>query len=122
VLISEALAENDIPLISSETLLLKNSKEVNVLLDSMRTLLYPEDKEARVKLCYYLYDHLSIDEDKHDFLSNLMAHDSLKGFLKTLATYDVEIDLNIVSQAGLYQTFELLIKKLKLDTHNSAYL
>lgn len=122
VLISEALAANNIPLISSETLLLKSSKEVNALLDSMRTLLYPEDKEARVKLCYYLYDHLSIDEDKHDFLSKLMKYDSLKEFLKILATYGVEIDLDLVTQTGLYQTFELLIKKLGLDAHNSAYL
>ncbi|HLS12606.1 MAG TPA: UvrD-helicase domain-containing protein [Flavobacteriaceae bacterium] len=122
VLISEALAENDIPIISSETLLLKSSREVNALLDSMRTLLYPEDKEARVKLCYYLYDHLSIDEDKHDFLSKLMAHDSLEGFLKALATYNLEINLDITTQTGLYQTFELLIKKLGLETHNSAYL
>src|SRR5699024_4690769 len=71
---------------------------------------------------YYLYDHLSIDEDKHDFLSKLMAHDSLEGFLKALAPYDVEINLDITSQTGLYQTFELLIKKLGLETHNSAYL
>lgn len=122
VLISEALAENNIPLISSETLLLKNSKEVNALLDSMRTLLYPEDKEARVKLCYYLYEHLSVTEDKHDFMNKLMANSSLQGFLKTLATYGITIDLEINSQAGLYQTFEWLIKKLKIATHNNAYL
>ncbi len=122
VLISEALAENNIPLISSETLLLKNSKEVNALLDSMRSLLYPEDKEARVKLCYYLYDALSIEEDKHDFLSKLMEEDSLQDFLKVLSTYGIDIDLKEVTQTGLYQTFELLIKKLEIDKHNNAYL
>lgn len=122
VLISEALAENNIPLISSETLLLRNSKQVNALLNSMHALLYPEDKEARVKLCYYLYDALFIEEDKHDFLSKLMEKDSLPGFLKTLATYGIEIDLETVTQAGLYQTFELLIKKLEIDKHNNAYL
>lgn len=122
VSISEALAENNIPLISSETLLLRNSKEVNALLDSMHSLLYPEDKEARVKLCYYLYETLSLEEDKHDFLSKLMEKDSLPGFLKALATYGIEIDLEAVTQAGLYQTFELLIKKLEIDKHNNAYL
>lgn len=122
VLISEALAENNIPLISSETLLLRNSKQVNALLNSMRALLYPEDKETRVKLCYYLYDALFIEEDKHDFLSKLMEKDSLPGFLKTLTTYGIEIDLETVTQAGLYQTFELLIKKLEIDKHNNAYL
>jgi len=122
VLISEALAENNIPMISSETLLLKNSKQVNALLNAMRLLLYPEDKEARVKLCYYLYDALSIEEDKHDFLSKLMEKHSLQGFLKALASNGIEIDLEAVTQAGLYQTFELLIKKLEIDKHNNAYL
>lgn len=122
VLISEALAENNIPMISSETLLLKNSKQVNALLNAMRLLLYPENKEARVKLCYYLYDALSIEEDKHDFLSKLMEKHSLQGFLKALASNGIEIDLEAVTQAGLYQTFELLIKKLEIDKHNNAYL
>ena len=88
----------------------------------MRSLLYPEDKEARVKLCYFLYDALSIEEDKHDFLSKLMEEDSLQDFLKVLSTYGIDIDLKEVTQTGLYQTFELLIKKLEIDKHNNAYL
>lgn len=122
VLISEALAENNIPLISSETLLLKNSQEVNALLDCLRLLLFPADKEARVKLCYYLYDNLSTQEHKHDFLSKLMQHDKLEDFLKKLVTYGIEIDSFAITEAGLYQTFELLIKSLGIYKHNNAYL
>lgn len=122
VLISEALAENNIPLISSETLLIKNSKEVNALLDCLRLLLFPADKEARVKLCYYLYDNLFINEHKHNFLSKLMQHEKLHDFLKTLTTYGIEINYQAITEAGLYQTFEMLIKSLGIDKHNSAYL
>lgn len=122
VLISEALAAHNIPLISSETLLLKNSQEVNALLDCLRLLLFPADKEARVKLCYYLYDNLSIKEHKHLFLDQLIQHKKLQDFLRALTTYGVEINSQAITEAGLYQTFELLIKSLGIDKHNNAYL
>lgn len=122
VLISEALEEHHIPLISSETLLLKNSREVHALLDSLRLLLFPADKEARVRLCYYLYNHLAVKEHKHDFLNKLIQQNKLQDFLDALALYDVKIDLKIIREAGLYQTFEQLIKSLKIEKHNNAYL
>lgn len=122
VVISEALMEKEIPFVSSETLLLKNSKEVNALLDCLRLLLFPSDKEVRVKLCYFLYDSLDIKEDKHLFLQKLIKPDSLWEFLKILSTYGVDIDIQEITQVSLYQSFEILIKQLKIDKFSSAYL
>lgn len=122
ILISEILSEYNIPFISSETLLLKNSKEVNALLNCLRLLLFPADKESRVKLCYFIYENLDIKEDKHDFLSKLTKPENIQDFLNILATYGVSIDIQAIAQASLYQTFEILIEKLEIDKLGSAYL
>lgn len=122
ILISEALATENIPFISSETLLLRNSQEVNALLNSLRLLLYPTDKKARVKLAYFLYEHLKVEKEKHDFLLEITVPDKLSDFLEVLSHYHIHFDIADITQASLYQTFEILIARLKLDKNASAYL
>lgn len=78
LLLANFLSENQIPIISSESLLLKNSSEVSFLISLLRLMENPNDREAAYEVLLFLGVGI---EDKHAFISRNM--DSLWQLLST---------------------------------------
>ncbi|MBC9794471.1 UvrD-helicase domain-containing protein [Sinomicrobium weinanense] len=67
-LLAGYLQENDIPVISSESLLLKNHPKVSFLINLMHYFLQPENREVRLQLLAFLAEKEN-REDKHGYFS-----------------------------------------------------
>jgi len=72
VTVANYLSENNIDIVSSETLLLSNSKKVNFIINFLRYSVQPNDKECLLELLYFLHKHLMISLDKHAFFTKFI--------------------------------------------------
>ena len=100
VAVANYLSQQNIPIISSETLLLINSKEVIFINDLLGLLIQPKNNEIKVKVLNYLATLFNIS-DKHDFFINHINL-SLAELFKSLEDYSIFIRSSELLQLSLY--------------------
>lgn len=114
LLIANFLAENNISIISSESLLLKNNAAINFLTNLIKLSSYSSNNEIRL----HLIEFLAIKQqvlDKHSFISQYLNKiDTL--FIEYLFKYNEFISL------PLYNAVEYAIISFKLNKESDAYL
>ena len=119
--VASYLSENGIDIVSSETLLLKNSSEVNFIIDILKLVQNPYDDDTRFNTIYFLYHHLRIETSKHIFLREF-SKESLEFIGQSLKKYGVFFDLNAFQQLPFYEKIEEIIRGFKLADSSNAYL
>ena len=95
------LLENGITIISSETLLLQHSPVVQFLINCLVVSIFPENEEVKINLLEFLYERLSISEEKHTFFSALVKA-SPEEFSSYLVNYDIDFSFNEIQSLSLY--------------------
>jgi len=120
VAIADYLSQHEIPIISSETLLINNAPEVVFINNMLALLIQPENNDTKIKVLNYLTILFNI-EDKHDFFMN---HINLPTdeVLKKLETYNVFTDANKLLQLPLYDLAEAIVRQFKLVRTSNAYI
>ena len=121
VLIADFLTENDIEIISSETLLLQNSEKVNFIIAIVSYLHNNDDSQAKLNIVYFLYKKLQLSEAKHTFIQRLMALKCVD-FFKQLEEYNFSFEESVYTQLSLYERIEYCIRSFKLNTVSDAYI
>lgn len=121
VAVANYLSENGIEIVSSETLLLTNSKKVNFLIDFLRYTLYPNDKESLLSLLDFLYEHLHITEDKHAFFETHIESD-IQSFFEALREQGCHFDIVGFQQLPIYEKIEQIIRSFHLQTTPDVYV
>ncbi|WP_222937357.1 UvrD-helicase domain-containing protein [Cytophaga sp. FL35] len=113
VFLADFLTQNDIPTISSESLLLVSSDKVRFLVNLLRFAIDPQNSEV----AYELVKFLGSREDKgHSYLyANL---DKVEGLF--VDGYD--FDIKKLSRISVYDGVEWAIKQFKLAESSDAYL
>jgi ATP-dependent exoDNAse (exonuclease V) beta subunit len=119
--ISEFLAEKNIAVISEETLLLKNSKKVNALLQLIHLQVFPENDELKVQLLEFLHSFFTIPEDQFSFLS-AQVKKPLYLFSRILKEYGIDLDFEKAQSLGVYESLEYCIQALGLTQEGDAYI
>ena len=119
--IANYLSENDIDIISSETLLLKNSAKVNFIINLLTYLDQQANKEAKLEVLYFLYDHLKISIEKHQFFSDLI-NDSIFKITEKLELFHIHFNYQNFIQLPFYESIEEIIRSFKLTVSSDAYL
>ncbi len=113
VLLANFLAQHNIPLISADALLLKNSPEVQFLVVLLRHLEQPMEKAY----CYGILNHLCPEnQNLHDFLERHL--DDLHDFLAQEHGFDLER----YALLPTYDLLEIAIRKFNLAADSNAYL
>src|SRR5690606_31712865 len=75
IAIAEYLSVENIPIISSESLLLKNSPEVNFIVSIISLASHPKKDLLKIEMLSYLAEHKLPLVDKHSFYSSLIQLD-----------------------------------------------
>tara|TARA_R110001583_G_scaffold35585_3_gene118260 strand:+ start:73033 stop:76179 length:3147 start_codon:yes stop_codon:yes gene_type:complete len=119
IAVANYLSENNIEIISSETLLLGNSTKVSFIIDLLTVIQNPSNKEYKVKLLYFLYEYLTIKESKHTFLSRFVNLTNLE-FFEALRTYNVFFNYNEFVQSPFYESIEYSIRSFNLVTESDS--
>ena len=121
IAIANYLSENSVPIVSSETLLLKSNTKVSFIIDILQVLQHPTDKETLTNVLYFLHSHLKVQDKKHTFIAehiNLSNHN----LFESLASYSTSFNLNDFNLLPFYEKIENIIRGFHLTISSDAYL
>lgn len=122
--ISEYLLENEMPVISEETLLLKNAPIVQCLIQVLQLSITPNNEEVKIQFLTFLFDHLNIagkGQDRHGFFQSLI-HEPLETLSETLKNYGIHFNFDEVHHLSLFESLEYVIEHLQLDKKSDSFL
>ena len=121
VAIANYLSENEVPIVSSETLLLNTSSKVNFIVDVLKVLQNPNDEETRFEMLYFLYHHLNISDDKTTFLKEFVVLENQQIF-QELQKYNITFDIDRFNQFPFYEKIEEIVRGFHLVETSDAYV
>lgn len=121
VAIANYLSENNVPIVSSETLLLNASAKVNFIVDVLKVLQNPNDEEARFEMLYFLHHHLNIPYDKTTFLKEFVVFENQQIF-QELQKFNITFDIHRFNQFPFYEKIEEIIRGFQLVETSDAYI
>ncbi len=120
IAIAKYLSNNNIDIISSETLLIASAPEVVFINNLMRLMVQPHNNEIKIAVLNYLSILFNI-ENKHAFFSKQL-HVSLVQLFKSLEQYGIKITYETLLQLPLYDLAETLVREFKLVKTSNAYI
>jgi ATP-dependent exoDNAse (exonuclease V) beta subunit len=120
VAIANYLSENNIPIISSETLLLFNSPEVIFIHNIVTFLIQPQNNEIKASILMFLTS-LFVIKNKHEFLANHIALSRDELFL-SFEKNRVFINANTLLESSLYDLAETIVRSFNLVSNSNAYV
>ena len=122
--IASFLTKKGIPIISSESLLLKQSPTVQFILDNFRIFLDESDYLAKAKLIEYLIFndiiHLEL-QSPHEIIANFSKTNNLE-FEIFLNEHGLSYNFKELSRLNIYELAEQLIRLYKIDKSNNQYV
>ncbi|MDT7832571.1 UvrD-helicase domain-containing protein [Flavobacteriaceae bacterium S356] len=121
VVIANFLSEKGIEIVSSETLLIKNSSKVNFIIDFLRYMSNPKDDDSLFEWICFLSDHLSISMQKHSFIKRFM-HLEIDSLFKEFRNDAIDFDLSFFNRLPLYEKVEYIIRSFRLLSTSDAYV
>lgn len=120
ILIANHLTENNIPIVSSETLLISNSDEVIFLINLLEFIKNRKNTQAKANFLYYLGRNLGVNPI-HDFLKKGIEFHNEKEFEEWLQPFGIEFSFEETRRKPLYEATEILVETF-LKKSNNIYV
>lgn len=118
--VAKYLSQYNIPIISSETLLINNAPDVVFVNDVLSLLIQPKNNEIKISFLNYLTALFNI-EDKHAFFSSNLNL-PLNKLFKSLEVFNVFVNSNSLLQLPLYDLAETIVRSFSLVETSNAYI
>ncbi len=118
--IADYLTEKEVPIISSETLLIQNAPEVVFVVDLMSWYVEPNNLLAKINLLHFIAERSKV-KDKHSFLQKMVFLEK-KDFSNQLESLGIHFDMRRLDVKPLYDLVEYIISCFQLATNTPAYL
>lgn len=124
IAVANCLTENQIPLLSSETLMIKNATEVRFIIHLLRYLKNSADPEAKAFFLHYLAENLQDEMPVHDFIYRGMELADETDFEHWLSEKNILPDFSFkdIRKKSLYETVETIITTFIRPGCSNAYL
>jgi len=121
IAISNFLTQQGIEIMSSETLLLKNSPKVKLLNAVLNFLNNPKERRLKLNMLNEISSVLNI-EDRHTFYNTYLELSAPEVF-DSLRAYNILLSYQNLIQSSIYETAENLVRTFNLCSPNSdAYV
>ncbi|MCK0123309.1 UvrD-helicase domain-containing protein [Gelidibacter sp. F2691] len=121
IALAEYLSIEGVPIISSESLLLKNSPEVQFITSIIALASQPYNDMLKIEILSYLAEHQLQLDDNHLFFQNLVHLDAAEMF-KNLEAHDLHFDFDQFLQLPFYEAVESIVRQFKLNATSNAYI
>ena len=121
VAIAQRLQEENIPVISSESLLLKQSPQVQFIINLLHFTLEPDSNAISIKLLEYLGKFYLDIEDKHAFYKYYLLYSGAALFDNLLKDSEL-FDFNLCASLPIYEAVEYIIRSFNLNDEGGSYL
>ena len=110
-----------ISIISSETLLLSRSQEVNFIVNVLQLLSEPYNKELKFEIVSFLIEHKLELEESHNFLVGIIDLD-LEHFFKSFEAHNIYFNTKEIIQLPIYEVVEVIIHAFDLVDDSNGYI
>jgi ATP-dependent exoDNAse (exonuclease V) beta subunit len=121
IAVADFLTENDVPLLSSETLVIGNAAEVRLIISLLRYLKNGRDVEAKAKWLVFMAKNLQQEFPVHDFVAEGMAFETETELEHWLSGKGITMLFQDVRRKSLYEAVEIIIDAFLAKKHN-AYI
>lgn len=122
IAIANYLTEQGIPLLSSETLMIKNATEVRFIIHLLKYLKNNSDKESKANFLYYLAQNSQDKLPVNDFIVQGMGHANEKDFEAWLESFNVSLSFQNIRKKSLYEAVEVIVSKFLNPKNSNSYV
>ncbi len=122
IAIANYLSQKDVPIISSETLLLNNAPEVRFIDTLLQLSLQPDDKNLRFEVLDFLFSQQTNKGLNHFQFQNNKLNLSLPDFFKSLESIGINFAIENFYNLPLYDAVEYSLRSFGLANTSNAYL
>ncbi|CAM3650448.1 UvrD/REP helicase [Flavobacterium saliperosum S13] len=122
VALANYLTENDIPILSSETLLIDNATEVKLILNVLRYLKNSNDKEAKAAFLYFIAKNKQTELPIHDFIETGMTKFSEEELQNWLMAFGIGISFKNCRKKSLYEAVEIIVSTFIKEKSTVSYV
>ncbi|WP_130736358.1 exodeoxyribonuclease V subunit beta [Flavobacterium sp. J27] len=121
VYLANFLTEKNIPILSSETLLIQNATDVKLIIDVLRYLKNNKDQESKTKMLYYIAKYNQNYLPIHDFIiaTKDLTEEELETFLHTI---EIGISFKNCKKKSLYEAVEIIVSTFIKEKANTSYV
>lgn len=119
IAVADYLTEFNVPIISSETLMIGNATEVRFIIHLLRYLKNGNDLEAKAYFLQYLGANKQNRLPLHDFIAAGMEHRNEADFEDWLTGFGLKLAFSGIRKKSLYEATELVISKFVVSTGNA---
>ncbi|MDA0774070.1 MAG: UvrD-helicase domain-containing protein [Bacteroidetes bacterium] len=120
--VAKGLSAQNIPVISSEALLLSQAPRVLGLMGLIQLVLDANNPEFRRQFFELLWEEKGADQPFYDFMKTYLEG-SLYGALQNFnTTYETTFDFDVFQSLSLYEGVEYALSTLKLPFENDVYI
>ena len=122
ITIFESISKTEIPIVSTESLLLKNSSSIKLIISVLNLNIQPEKSIERINICRYFIIKNNDDENSHEIFK-----EALKGSLIDFSSFlslrfKYSFDVKAIINLNFYELIETLISSLGLLNNFDTYL
>lgn len=118
----KVLQENGIPAVSSDSLLVANAPQIQVLVAILKLSCYPKDREAMKVILDWIWEIQEKENDYHSFVNQHLQSDLTSFFKQITRRYDIEFDTQKLKEYALYEVVEYCLERLNLLFEDDVYL
>ena len=122
VILAEALTQAGIPVVSSESLLLKNNTKVQFLNQLIQLSYQPDNAVLKMGLLGFILNHNIDENDHYKFYKTLVSKNPQQLFQTLQKKYQIPFDFAVFHTTSLYESVEMAIDAFSLDQERDAYL
>ncbi len=121
VFLANFLTEKNIPILSSETLLIQNATEVKLIIDVLRYLKNNKDQESKARMLYFIAKYNQNKLPIHDFIvaTKDVTEKELELYLNSIHIY---ISFKNCKKKSLYEAVEIIIATFIKEKANTSYV
>lgn len=116
------LTTKGIRILSSETLLINNAAEVQLLLNLLKFLKNNDDKEAKALILYYVGRNLTIAKPVHNIIFEGIEINTETFFQDYLNTLGIDVNFESLRRNNLYVAVEMLVTAFLPTKKTEAYV
>jgi len=120
IAIANYLTEQNIPLLSSETLMIQNATEVRLIIHLLKYLKNNADLESKAYFLHYIAENIQDQLAVHDFIAEGMEQKQEADFEKWLMRFDISFSFQNIRKKSLYEAVEIIVAKFLSNDLSSA--
>lgn len=121
VTIANFLSENDIPIISYQSLLVSRSPRVNFIISVLKFALDQEDKKVKLEILEFIQEYHFPEQDAYEFIQARMDLESQELF-DSLEEHGIRFILGPVMEKSIYEAVEYIVRSFRMVKGSDAYV